>query len=309
LGDTHGQNGEGRRAEKLEAVLRDGGGRTAVASPPEAEIEQVIEPTRGWVAVNWPELWRFRELVFILALRDIQVRYKQTALGAAWAVLQPLMTTMVFALFFGRLAGLDQRTGGTSYFLYVFAGLLPWLFFANSVTSGGKSMVANSHLVSKVYFPRLVIPLGTMGAGLVDFAVSLVVLAVMMAANGVHPSWQLALAPVIFIGLLLLTAGVGSLLAALTVSYRDFQHLVPFAVQIWMFITPVIYPSTIIPARWRWLYMLNPMAGLVDGFRSAFLAVPADWFALGQALALSAAVFLAGVTYFRSVERRFADVV
>jgi lipopolysaccharide transport system permease protein len=270
---------------------------------------QVIEPLRGWVGINGSEIWRYRELLYFLTWRDVKIRYKQTVLGAAWAILQPFMTMVVFSIFFGRLAGLGQKTGGVPYPIYVYAGLLPWTFFANSIATGGNCLVGNSNLITKVYFPRLVIPLASVGAGLVDLAVSFLVLVGMMAYYRTVFSWQLLLVPLFLLGTILAATGVGTILSALTVTYRDFRYVIPFAVQLWMFVTPVIYPPTVVPQRWHLLLSLNPMAGLVDGFRAAFLGTAADWQGIGISLAVSTLLFLGGAVYFRSVERSFADTI
>jgi homopolymeric O-antigen transport system permease protein len=272
-------------------------------------VVQVIEPPRGWVAINWSEIWRYRELLYFLTWRDVKVRYKQTALGAAWAVLQPFMTMVVFSLFFGRLAGLGQKTGGVPYPIYVYAGLLPWTFFANSVSTSGSSLVGSSNLITKIYFPRLIVPLAAVGAGLVDLAVSFSVLLGLMLYYGTPLSWQLLLVPLLLAGTVMAAAGVGSLLAALTVAYRDFQYVVPFMLQLWMFVTPVIYPLSIVPVRWRWLLSVNPMSGLIDGFRASFLARPLDGWDITISLIVSLLFFVAGAAYFRAAERRFADVI
>jgi lipopolysaccharide transport system permease protein len=278
-------------------------------SVPLSPVVQVIEPPRGWVGINWREIWRYRELLYFLTWRDVKVRYKQTVLGAAWAILQPFMTMVVFSIFFGRLAGLGAKTGGVPYPIYVFAGLLPWTFFANAIAGSGKSLVGSANLITKVYFPRLVIPLAAVGAGLVDLGVSFAVLLALMVYYGTTLSWQLALVPLFLVGTILAAAGVGSLLSALTVAYRDFQYVVPFMVQLWMFVTPVIYPPSIVPVRWRWLLSLNPMSGLIDGFRSSFLARPLDWPSITLSLLVAALLFLAGTAYFRRVEHRFADII
>lgn len=219
------------------------------------------------------------------------------------------MTMVVFALFFGRLAGLGQKTGGIPYPIYVYAGLLPWTFFANAIGSSGSSLVGSSNLITKVYFPRLVIPLAAVGAGLVDLAVSFTVLLALMLYYRTPLSWQLMTAPLFLAGTVLVATGIGSLLSALTVSYRDFQYVVPFMIQLWLFVTPVIYPPSIVPEKWRWLLFVNPMAGLIEGFRAAFLARPLDWPHVGISLLVAAALFLAGTTYFQQVENRFADVI
>jgi lipopolysaccharide transport system permease protein len=269
----------------------------------------IIEPRRGWAPIRWAELWRYRELLYFLTWRDVKVRYKQTVLGAAWAILQPLLTMIVFSLIFGRLAGLGTKTGGIPYPIYVYAGLLPWTFFANAIGSSGNSLVGSANLVTRVYFPRLIIPLAAAGAGLVDLAVSFTVLLALMLYYGTALSWQLLLAPLFLVGVLLTATGVASVLSALTVAYRDFQYVIPFLVQLWFFVTPVIYPSSILPEPWRWLLALNPMAGLIDGFRAAFLARPLEWPHIGVSLAVSALLFLSGAAYFHTVERRFADII
>ncbi|MGV3721639.1 MAG: ABC transporter permease [Actinomycetota bacterium] len=271
--------------------------------------ELVIEPSKGWRAVNWSEIWRFRELLYFLTWRDVKIRYKQTVLGGAWALLQPFATMVVFSVFFGRLAGLENRTGGVPYPIYVYAGLLAWTFFANAITASSNSLVGSSNLISKVYFPRLIIPLAAVGAGLVDFLVSSLLLLAMMAYYQISPTAQLLWIPLFLLGTVLTATGVGMLLSALTVSYRDFRYVVPFMVQLWLFISPVIYPVTIVPEGWRWVLALNPMTGFIGGFRAAFLGRPIEWTHLLISAAIAIAVFLIGATYFRSVERRFADII
>jgi lipopolysaccharide transport system permease protein len=270
---------------------------------------QTIEPPRGWSGIEWGEIWRFRELLYFLVWRDVKVRYKQTALGAAWAVLQPVATMLVFSLFFGRLAGLETKTGSVPYPVFVFAGLLPWMFFANCIGASSSSLVGSSNLITKVYFPRLIIPFAAVGAGLVDLAVSLLALLLLMLWYGIGLSPQLLLAPLFVVGIVLAAAGVGTLLSALTVAYRDFRYVVPFMVQLWMFVTPVIYPASLVPERWRWVLSLNPMSGLIEGFRGAFLGGRLDWPHIGISLAVAVALFLAGASYFRKVEERFADII
>jgi lipopolysaccharide transport system permease protein len=273
------------------------------------QVTQILERRSGGVGIDWLEIWRYRELLYFLTWRDVKVRYKQTALGAAWAIIQPFMTMIVFSLFFGRLAGLGSKTGGVPYPIYVYAGLLPWTFFANAIASSGSSLVGSSNLITKVYFPRLVIPLAAVGAGLVDLAVSFTVLLAMMVFYHTPLSWHLVFVPFLLAGTILAATGVGAFLASLTVAYRDFQYVVPFMVQIWMFITPVIYPPSIVPERWRWVLNLNPMAGLIEGFRAAFLARPLEWAHLSVSLGIAVCLFFAGATYFRKVERRFADII
>ena len=267
----------------------------------------VIEPPRGWRPIGFAELWRYRELLWVLVERDIKVRYKQTALGFAWAIIQPVMLMLVFSIFFGRLA--KMPADGLPYPIFVYAGLLPWTFFANAITSSAGSLVSSSNLVSKVYFPRLIIPLASAGSGLADFAVAAVVLLVMMLWYGIGWSLNLLLAPLLIAGTVFIALGVGIALAALTVAYRDFRYVVPFLVQVWMFATPVVYPASLVPTEWRWLLFLNPMAGFIEGFRAAFLGRPFDWTAIAISLAVAAVLFLLGAAYFEKVERRFADII
>jgi lipopolysaccharide transport system permease protein len=268
----------------------------------------VIRPARGWIAVNLRELWRYRELAFFLTWRDVSVRYKQTALGALWAIIQPFMTMLVFSVFFGRLGKIPSD--GAPYPIFAFCALLPWQLFANSLTEAGNSLVSNQALVTKVYFPRLVIPISATFAGLLDFAIAFVILLAMMVFYGIAPTaaaWTLPL----FLVLALVTAlGVGLWLSALNVQYRDVRYTIPFLTQFWLFATPIAYPSSMIPERWRVLYGLNPMAGVVEGFRWALLGTG---HAPGPMLAVSsltaAAVLVTGLFYFRRMERTFADTV
>jgi lipopolysaccharide transport system permease protein len=283
--------------------------RIPLLQPVDEPEELVIEARPGWMAIDWKEIWRYRELLYFLAWRDVKIRYKQTVLGGAWAILQPFLQMVVFSLFFGELAGLGQKTGGVPYPIFVYSGLLAWTFFANSVTSSSNSLVGSSYLITKVYFPRLIIPLAAVCVGLVDFFVSSVVLVGMMIYYGTPVSWQLLLVPGFLAGTVLAATGVGTFLSALTVTYRDFRYVVPFAIQIWMFVTPVMYPATIVPGRWRWLLSLNPMTGLIEGFRAAFLARPCDWSHFSISMMVGIVIFLFSAFYFRRVERRFADVI
>ncbi|HEY1321316.1 MAG TPA: ABC transporter permease, partial [Streptosporangiaceae bacterium] len=238
-----------------------------------------------------------------------KVRYKQTVLGAAWAVLQPFATMVVFSLFFGRVAG--DLPGGVPYPLFVFAGLLPWFFFSNAVTAASLSVVGSQNLVTKVYFPRLIIPLGAVGASLVDFVIGLGMLLVLALYYGVAPGWGLVLAPVLSLGLLVAATGIGTLLAALTVAYRDFRHVVPFMVQLWMFATPAIYlqADAVVGPRGRAVLPLNPAYGLIANFRAAVLGTEFDPYALAVSGGVAAALLLVGCLYYRRVERGFADII
>jgi lipopolysaccharide transport system permease protein len=268
----------------------------------------VIERKPGWRFIDFRELWRYRELLYFLTWRDVKVRYKQTILGAAWAVLQPLATMVVFSLFFGRMA--EMPAGGTPYPLFVLSGLIPWFFFSNAVSSASGSVIGSQNLVTKLYFPRLLIPLGAVGAGLVDFLVAFAMLLVMMPIYGVMPGWDLALVPLFSLILMLAAVGTGTLLSALTVAYRDVRHVIPFMVQLWMFATPAIYMEAhAVGPRWQLFLPLNPAYGLIVNFRAASLGGPLDFYALAVSTAVSLVLLLVGCLYFRRVERRFADII
>ncbi len=280
---------------------------------PYGPTETIIRPPRGWRVVNVSELWRFRELLFFLVWRDVKVRYKQTALGVAWAILQPLMMMAVFTVFFGRLAGLPSAD--LPYPLFAIAGLLPWTFFATSLASAGNSVVTNERLITKIYFPRLTVPFAAVGAAAVDFAIACGLLLLIMAGYAVRgcpvgPGWSVLLAPVVFLFIALAAAGFGTLLAALNVKYRDFRHVIPFLVQFWMFATPTVYMQP--PADDGSLYALlnlNPLTGLVATFRAACLGTPIPWLQFGLSAAFVTVVFAAGCLYFRKAEYDFADLI
>ncbi len=267
----------------------------------------LIRPRQGLRILDLKELWAYRELLWVLTMRDIKVRYKQTVLGVAWAVIQPVMTMVVFSIFFGRLA--EMPSDGLPYPVFVYAALLPWTFFANAVSGSANSLVGSGHLISKVYFPRLIIPLASVGAGLIDFAISTLILLILMLLYGVGWSWNLAFAPVLALLVIFTALGVGILLSALTVAYRDFRYVVPFMIQLWMFATPVVYPASLVPDRWQWLFHINPMVGLIEGFRSAFLGRPLDTSGLLISCLVALALLITGVLYFEKVERRFADII
>jgi len=267
----------------------------------------VIEPRRGWATIDWRELLHYRDLLYFLVWRDIKVRYKQTVLGALWAIIQPTMYMLVFSLFFGRLAGMPSD--GLPYPIFLYAGLLPWTLFASSVGQSANSVIGSSNLITKVYFPRLIIPLASVGAALVDFAVASSVLCVLMIYYAIAPGLGLLWLPLLIAGTVTTALGVGMLIAALNVAYRDFRYIVPFMIQLWLFLTPVIYPVSLVPSRWQWLLMLNPMTGFIGGFRAALLGLPMPWEGLAAALVLGVTAFITGALYFRSTERTFADVV
>ena len=270
----------------------------------------VIEYRPGWRLLDLRELWRYRELLFFLTWRDVKVRYKQTVLGASWAVLQPFATMLVFSLFFGRAAA-HQTEGMPYYSLFVFAGLVPWYFLSNGINSASQSVIGSQNLVTKVFFPRLIIPLGAVGASFVDFVIAFAMLLAMMVYYAVAPGWELALAPLLALALVIAAMGMGALLSALTVAYRDFRYVVPFMVQLWMFATPSIYMdvSEVVSPRWQALLPLNPAYGLILNFRAAVLNGPLDLYALAVSGAVSAVFLVVGCLYFRRVERTFADII
>jgi lipopolysaccharide transport system permease protein len=266
-----------------------------------------IEPSHGWAALRLGELWEYRELLYFLIWRDVKVRYKQTALGVAWAMLQPLLAMFVFSLFFGRLA--HMGSDGLPYPVFNLAGLVPWTFFAFGLNEAANSLVGSRHLITKVYFPRLAIPLATVLAGLVDFAIAFLLLLVVMGSYGILPGVQVLLVIPLVLLTLVTALGVGLWLAALNVQYRDIRYVLPFLTQLWLFATPIVYPSSLVPATWRPVYGLNPMVGVVDGFRWALLGTQAPGATLVVS-ALAAVVLCAGgALYFRRRERGFADVV
>ncbi len=267
-----------------------------------------IEPTQSWQGLNVRELWRYRELLYFFVWRDIKVRYKQTVLGGLWAIIQPVAATLLFTVFFGRLGGLSSHVNG-SYALFVYIGLSLWTFYSNAITLAANSLVGSSHLIAKVYFPRLLIPVAAIFSGLVDFAVAFAFLLVLMVVYRVPPSAQILALPFFVLGTMAVAAGAGVLFSALIVSYRDFRYVITFVVQLWLYVTPVLYSIDIIPAKWRLLYAVNPMVGMVAGFRAAVLggAFPLDVILVSSG---AAAVLLAiGLRYFTAVERRFADVI
>jgi lipopolysaccharide transport system permease protein len=267
-----------------------------------------VAPSRGWVSLKLGELWAYRELLYFLVWRDIKVRYKQTALGAAWAVIQPFFTMVVFSLFFGRLG--KMPSDGIPYPIFAYAALVPWTFFAGGLTESSNSLVGSANLIRKVYFPRLAVPVAAVLAGLVDFAVAFLVLVGMMLYYGVAPTLNVLWLPLFLLLALAASLGTGLWLSALNVQFRDVRYVVPFITQFWLFATPIAYPSSLLPEPWRTLYGLNPMAGVVEGFRWTLLGTNTK---PGAMVALSALVALlllvGGAFYFRRMEKTFADVV
>jgi lipopolysaccharide transport system permease protein len=294
-------------------AARDGAAATGAALQSRPEITY-IRPSRGWRAVDLRELWQYRELLAFLTLRDIKLRYKQTALGVAWAVIQPLFTMVVFTLFFGKLGKLPSD--GKPYALFVLAALLPWQLFAYALTQSSNSLVAEQRLITKVYFPRLIVPVASVLSGLVDFVVALVLM-VALALIGpllgwapVVPTWRALALPAFVLFAVLTALAAGLWLSTLNVQYRDVRYTIPFLTQLWMFLTPVAYPASLVPPRYRLLYGLNPMSGVVEGFRWALLATDApDWGLMAVSAGVVFALLAGGVLYFRRMERTFADVV
>ena len=282
---------------------------TELLRPPEVRRPTfIIKPTKGWAALNLRELWRYRDLLSILIERDIKLRYKQTALGIVWVVLQPLIAALIFAAIFGRLAKLPSD--GAPYLLFVFCGLTAWNYFSQALQRAGNSLVSNAQLVSKIYFPRLLIPLAHTLAVLVDFVVMLLVLFVMMAIYHVAPSIRILALPVFLLLATLTATGVALWFSALGVKYRDFMYALPFLVQVWMYASPVVYPMSLIPARWQLWFALNPATGFIEGFRWSVLGTGAfDQRLLLITIAVSIVSFLSGTFFFRRVERSFADVI
>ena len=268
----------------------------------------VVEAGQRAKLLDWPALWRYRELLSQLMWRDVSIRYKQTVLGAAWAVLQPLLQMAAFTLVFGRLGGLSQSVG-PDYSLLVFAGLLPWQLFSNAVHGAGLSLLSHSNLITKVYFPRLIIPLSASGSPLVDFGVSSLVLVAWMLWRGVPLSAQVALLPLFVLGTLVAAIGLGLWLAALIVEFRDFRHVLTFLLQIWMFASPVAYPLSIVPERHRLWLALNPLTGMISGFRAVLLNQPIEWSVCAISFASAAVLLAIGLCWFQRLERRLADIV
>lgn len=267
----------------------------------------VIEPRANWLASNLSDLWNYRELFQALVLRDIKVRYKQTVLGLAWAVIQPLSLMLVFSIVFGRMSNIPSD--GVPYALFAFAGLVPWTFLANAINTSGNSLVGNSSLITKVYFPRMIIPLSSVISGLLDFAISFGLLVLLALYYGSVFSASLLMLPVLIILTVLLAAAIGLWTSAVNVKYRDVRYALPFLIQIGIFVTPVIYPLSLVPEKWRWLLRLNPATGIIEGYRSAMFALPLDWQGLGISALITLGLLLYSVVIFHRMERSFADVV
>jgi lipopolysaccharide transport system permease protein len=268
----------------------------------------LIRPSQGWASLKLQELWEYRDLLYFLTWRDIKVRYKQTVLGASWAIIQPLFTMVVFSLFFGKLANIPSD--GVPYPIFAFTALVPWTFFANGLNQSSNSLVGSSHLITKVYFPRLVIPISSVVSGTLDFAISFLVLLGMIVFYGITPTGNMIWLPFLLFLSFVTALGVGMWLSALNVQFRDVRYVVPFLTQIWLFATPIAYPSSLLSEPWRTIYGLNPMVGVVEGFRWALLGTktgPGPIIAVSSLVATAALV--GGALYFRRMEKIFADVV
>jgi lipopolysaccharide transport system permease protein len=277
----------------------------ALDPPQPVEPVVVIEPRGSWLAIDLRELSHYRELLYFLAWRDVKVYYRQAVLGVTWVLLQPLLLMAIFTIFYGRLLHFD--TGGVSYPLFAYAGLVLWTFFANAVTSSGNSLVGNVNLITKVYFPRMIVPAAAVLAGLVQLAISSVLLVGMMIFYGVRPTPSLIALPLVVLMMIVFTIAVGLWAAALTVRYRDIRLLLPFVVQVWLLASSVILPSSAVPERWRWLARVNPVSACIEAFRASLFGQPFDRPALLAAFLVTVTVFAGGVIVFRKMERSFAD--
>jgi lipopolysaccharide transport system permease protein len=272
-----------------------------------SNYELLIRPRTGWQAIELKEVVLYRELLGFLVWRDVKIRYRQTFLGGLWAIIQPLLAMVIFTVIFNRLGGL--RADGPPYPLFAFAGLVPWTFFSNGVSTASNSLISNQQLVSKVYFPRIFIPLGSVAALLVDLGLSTIILFLLMIRYHWALSSQIIWVPLFVAAAFLAASGLGLALSALNVSFRDVKYAVPFLIQMGIFITPIIYPLRYVPARWQGLVGLNPMAGIVLGFRAAILGTPFPWSVIEVSLAMSVFLFVSGLLVFRRLERRFADLI
>ncbi|MGH9872779.1 MAG: ABC transporter permease [Pyrinomonadaceae bacterium] len=266
-----------------------------------------IEANKAWSLSELRDLWAFRELLYFLTWRDVKVRYKQTELGIAWAIIQPLLTMLIFTLFFGRLAGVPSDN--VPYPIFAYAGLLPWTFFANAITNSGNSLVGSANLITKVYFPRMIIPGAAVAAGLVDFAIGFVILIVLMFYYRVAVGWGLLMLLPLVLLTTLLAAGMGMWLSGLNVKYRDVRFALPFLIQLWLFVSPVIYPASFLPAKFRWFLSLNPMTGIIEGFRASLFGHRFNWSSLATSFAITVVLLLYSSYSFRRMEKTFADIV
>lgn len=289
-----------------ETNQNDPGGNERLPSPDTTVV--VIEGSKSWVPLRLGDLWAYRGLLYFLIWRDVKVRYKQTLLGATWAILQPLLTMLIFTLLFGKLAGIKSE--GLPYPIFAYGGLLIWIFFANSVTNSGNSLVSSAHLITKIYFPRMLVPAGAVAAGLVDLALAFSIQIGLMIYYRVHPSWALLMVLPLVVLTTLLALGVGMWLSALNVKYRDIRYAIPFLIQLWMFSSPIIYPVSMLPAKWQWALTLNPLTGIIENFRIALFGNQSfNWKSLAISTVITFVVLVYSSYSFRRMERHFADIV
>lgn len=266
-----------------------------------------IRPSRPWSFIDYRDVWAHRELFVFLVWRDLKVRYKQTILGAMWVILQPLLMTVIFMVFLGMIVRVP--TPGVPYPIFLYAALLPWTYFSNAVASSSYSLVASAHMITKVYFPRVLVPAATVAVRLSDFLIAFVILVGLIVYYGIQPTWSVLLLPVLVAHLTLLAMAVGLSLSAMNVKYRDIGTMIPVMLQLWMFVSPIIYPSTMVPQRWRWLYDLNPLAGIIENFRSCLFGLPLNRDSLITSALVTLALLLYSAHIFRRMEDQFADVV
>lgn len=307
----------GERASEMEsastsqtvssAAAPEGGSHNSSAALLPATPQILIDSSLSSMRLDVADLWAYRELLLFFVWRDIQVRYKQTLIGVLWAIIQPLSTMLLFTLFFNRFAGLSS--GQIPYPIFAYTGLLLWTFFSNAVVNSTNSLIANTNLITKVYFPRMLIPAAAVAAGLVDFGVASLVLIGLVLYYGIMPTPSILLLPVFVAVTMLLALAVGMLVSALTVRYRDLRHALPFVIQFWMFASPVIYPSTIVPERWRWVLAANPLTGIIEGFRSALIGRGFEWSAITVSVVLTVCLLLCSLYVFRRMEDTFADLI
>lgn len=269
---------------------------------------RIIKPRRGWQFVDFRELIEYRDLFYFLVNRDIKVKYKQTVLGGLWAVIQPFFMMVIFSLFFGKLAKIPSD--GIPYPIFNYAAMVPWVYFSTAITASGNSLITNTNLISKVYFPRLIIPVTPVIGGLLDFVIAFIVLIGMMLWYGIYPTLMVLVFPFLVILMMMSACGIGMILSALNAKYRDIGYTIPFIVQFWMFLSPIVYPSSMVPEKYQILYGLNPMAGVIEGFRSILLgSIPFPTEMVTLSAVVSTILFIAGIFYFRQTERFFADIL
>lgn len=279
-----------------------------LAAPPPHVQATMIRPDRGWFDFDLGSLWRYRELLIVLMMRDIQVLYKQALLGASWAILQPVFACVIFTIVFGYIAKMPSE--GVPYPVFAFAGVLPWTYFAEAVRRSGTGLVSDSELVRKVYFPRLITPIANVITPLVDFCIAFLVLLVLMAFYGIAPTWKFLVVPPLMLVAALLALAIGLWLSPINVRFRDVKHTLPFMIQIWMYASPIVYPLSLVPEQWRWAYSLNPMVGVIEGFRWAvFGQGDLNLMAVGVSLAMISVLLFGGLVFFRRMELSFADLI